>query len=203
MIYVPFILIAVIIAVATVFGIRRRKRRRQGPQISRTQALIDSLVVQTVTAAGVFVLSRKILSPAVATAIDAAFAEMAVIATRQGYTLNLQPLGHTILIFPSERDRNADGVYCPSFRVYFDPGDAYDGSIYDQEPQTPGGWTFAAEWVIDIEQGRAVIAESEDIEYVKACVHNYLDHKVLYDNDRPRYETTKSHANGGGHPILT
>lgn len=172
-------------------------------QVPTIQNQIDKLKVKTTTPGGVFVVSAKTPSTLMQTAIDLAFAEMREIAARLGFTNKIEPNNYTILVFPSVRDYNADGTYCPSFQVYFQPGDPYDGSVYDQLPNQPGGWTYAAEQVLSPDNCTFVIADCENAEYIRASTHNGLDHIYLFFNDRQRYEDTKSHANGGGHPILT
>lgn len=197
--------LVIIIAIAVVaVSIYFATKKKKSVQADRTQQLIDSLIVQTVTTAGVFVLSRKELTQTVKEAIDGAFFHMQVIATRLNYTNRVAASDYTILIFPSERDYNADGVYCPSFKVYFNENDSYDESIWDKQPGTPGGYTLASEWVVDLEGCRFAMAESENDQFVRDCVHYGLDHLYLYFNDRERYEATKSHADGTvNHPILT
>lgn len=181
-------------------------RKRAATVTPEDQSLIDQIMADsfhTVTPAGVYLMTGKPPSDVLVESVDAEVASFVEIQNRLGYQDVITGERMTVLVFPSVRDYASDGSYCPSFKVYFGPGDAYDESMYDQEPGKPGGWTFAAEEVLDLEYCKFVIAESEDPTFIRSAVHNGLDHVVLYHNDRARYEATKSHANGGSHPILT
>lgn len=200
-----FIVIMVVCIVAAAFIYRWWQKRRAAKKSSamRMQEIIDSLVVQTITPHNVFVLSRNPLSEERQAAIDAAFDRMVTNASRIGYTNFLDPANYTIMVFPSVRDYNAEGVYCPSFQVFIEPGSSYDDSQYDQEPDKEGGWIYAAEQVVDLDRGIFIIADAEQAGYTTDSVYNGLDHIVLWHNDRPRYDATWDHSQGGGHPIIT
>lgn len=186
-------------------GIKLRHTTPLGVNVVKeTQAIVDSLVVHTNTPKGVFVLSQKTMAPEAITAIDEEFDNMFQIAQRLGYSNKLQHSLYTVLVFPSVKDYDSSGTYSPSFKVYFEAGNAYDETIWDQMPNYPGGWTYAAEWVMDLDQCRFVIADNNSIEYTKNVIHYGLDHLLPYHNDRAFYEATKSHAQGQNpHPILT
>ncbi|HYP54633.1 MAG TPA: hypothetical protein VEQ42_13870, partial [Pyrinomonadaceae bacterium] len=74
----------------------------------------------------------------------------------------------------------------------------YAGSVYDQ-----GGYVYASGMVISTQQSAFIIAEHErDWHRVSDVARYEGEHLVLYHNDRRRYEATKDHSQGGGHPIL-
>jgi hypothetical protein len=185
------------------FWLRKRKKQALFNWADMVQAEINKLTVSALTPANVWTLSAEPVAQDIQEAIDAEFANMFAIAARHGWTNKIATSDYTVLVFPSVRDINLDGVYAPVFKVFFQPNDSYDESIYDQIPGVPGGWTYAAEWVMDLEAGRFVIPKNNSPEYTRTCIHNGLDHLLLYHNDRTQYEATKDHSQGGGHPILT
>lgn len=178
---------------------------------TRMQKIIDTLVVQTNAISGVFprVLSQAPLSEQMTAGIKEGFRERIARARDvYGWTAGLDPAGYTILVFPSVRDHDSNGNYAPSFQVFFDKGDPYDGSIYDQEPNSPAGWTFAAEQVLQnnvngrLEPVDVFVIAMNDREDYSARVTSYgLDHLFAWKNDRGIYESTKDHSQGGGHPL--
>src|SRR5262249_32554262 len=102
---------------------------------------------------------------------------------------------YTVFIAKADRTKDSAGQYSPDIAV----GAAqYAGSIYDQ-----GGYIYAAGMVISFNPSAFVIAEhSRDLNRVSNVVRYEGEHLVLFYNDRRRYEATKDHSKGGGHPIL-
>jgi hypothetical protein len=174
---------------------------------SRQDAIIETLVHETPAVDGQFpnVFSQAPLSAEVKQGIIDAFAERIGRARDLfGWTIGLNPAIYTIYVFPSVRDHSPDGTYSPVFQVFIDAGSWYDGSIYDQEPNSPGGWIFAAEQVLTrgSELTNAfVIAMNDSREYTQRAVSYGLDHLFAWHNDRIVYERTKDHSEGGGHPL--
>lgn len=163
---------------------------------------LKALKVKT-TVGAVTVYSKQPLTDVKRNAIVDEFASCVEIAIRLGYTTKLHPSNYTIYELPSERDYNADGVYCPSFKVPIEPGSSYDESQYDQVPGSPGGWIYAAEKVLDLTKCEYAIADSNNYAYIRESVHNGWDHIILFHNDIDRYGQTADHSQGGGHPIVT
>ncbi len=94
-----------------------------------------------------------------------------------------------------DRDKDSTGQYSPDIAI----GAAqYAGSVYDQ-----GGFIYAAGIVVALNPCAFLIAEhSKNYERVSNVVRYEGEHLVLYHNDRKRFEATKDHSKGGGHPIL-
>lgn len=133
-------------------------------------------------------------------AIDDEFRAVQAIVAARGWVIN--PAEYTVHIFASARDYNADNVYSPCFKLYISAGSWYDESDYDQEKGKAGGWIYAAEWVVDLQAKRFVITQNNSATYTRECIHNGLDHIVLFHNDIDWYGRTADHSSGGGHPIL-
>lgn len=191
-----------LIAAATSFLVWRNIQRKKRWAANRVAAVVETLTVETRLDNGCTVRSQKPLTDVQRYGIAEAFERMDAAARRNGYEQRLGGENYTIYIFPTARELDADGNYSPAFKVYFDRGDEYDESIYDQEPGKPGGWLYAAEQVIDLPNGVFVIAESHNPQFVIESVYNGLDHLILYHNDQTRYYATRFHGNGGAHPII-
>lgn len=150
------------------------------------------------------VIAAHILPDAVTNGIQAAFTERIATAKARGWTNNLDPAIYTVKVLPATRTHDSDGNYAPSFAVPFGAGDPYDESIYDQQPNTPGGYLNAAEQV-EIKNGKPtnvfMIADNDSAEYTKTAVSNGLDHLFAWYNDRALYHATENHANGSAHPL--
>jgi hypothetical protein len=122
-----------------------------------------------------------------------------------GWTYDLDPAQYTVMIFPSVRDYDLDGVYSPVFQTFFNAGNSYDESQYDQEPGKPGGWTYAAEQVL-VNGSQLlnifIIAENNTAEYSARVTSYALDHLFPYHNDFDLYSATADHSQGNNpHPL--
>lgn len=173
---------------------------------SRQDAIIETLIFETPAVPGSFpnVFSQAPLASDLRQGIIDAFAERTATARARGWTRGFDPSQYTIYVFPSVRDHDSNGTYSPSFQVFIDAGSWYDGSIYDQEPDSPGGWIFAAEQVFtrgDELTNAFVIAMNDSRAYTEVATANALDHLFAWHNDRALYERTKDHSQGGGHPL--
>jgi hypothetical protein len=173
---------------------------------SRQDAIIETLKYETRPVPGVFphVRSQAPLSNEVRQGIIDAFVERTAKARVLGWKDGFDPAEYTILVFPSVRDHNPDGTYSPVFQVFIDAGSWYDGSEYDQDPASPGGYIFAAEQVLTRGSeltNTFVIAASDDGAYTQRVVSYALDHLFAAKNDRALYEATKDHSKSGGHPL--
>src|SRR4051812_21993541 len=127
--------------------------------------------------------------------IDAGLTDLFAVARKNGYNRGLNYADFTVFIARPDRLKDADGKYSPDIAV----GAAqYAGSIYDK-----GGYIYAAGMVVSFAPGSFLIAEhTKDLNRVRDVVRYEGEHIVLYNNDRRRFEATKDHSKGGGHPIL-
>ncbi|HYO63370.1 MAG TPA: hypothetical protein VER08_06910 [Pyrinomonadaceae bacterium] len=167
-----------------------------GPLVARAQSVTgDVFRVATRTPQGARVFARS--EPRVETlqAVDRGLSELFAVARRNGYRARLNHADYTVFVARPDRVRNRDGQYSPDIAV----GSAqYAGSVYDQ-----GGYVYASGMVISTQQSAFIIAEHErDWHRVSDVARYEGEHLVLYHNDRRRYEATKDHSQGGGHPIL-
>jgi hypothetical protein len=155
----------------------------------------DDFTVEVRTPSGAAVYAVRPPSPAMLNAIDRGLSELFAVARRNGYRRGLNHASYTVFIANADRTKNADGQYSPDIAV----GAAqYAGTGYDQ-----GGYIFAAGMIIARNPMAFVIAEHQrDLNRVSDLVRYEGEHLVLYQNDRRRYEQTKDHSQGGGHPIL-
>lgn len=172
---------------------------------SREKAIIDTLVHRTpATDRLPTIYSQSPLSAEVLQGVADAFIEREATARARGWRNGFTPSDYTMYVFPSVRDHDADGNYSPVFQVFFEAGSWYDGSIYDKEPNSPGGWTYAAERVftnVEALTDTFVIAQNDRRDYTQRAVSYALDHLLAYKNDPDLYERTKDHSSGGGHPL--
>ena len=155
----------------------------------------DSFPVSIQTRRGAIVYATRQPSSAMLSAIDKGLTDLFVVARRNGYNRRLNYTDYTVFIANADRQKDASGKYSPDIAV----GAAqYAGTDYDQ-----GGYIFAAGMVIARNPMAFVIAEhTSDLSRVSDLVRYEGEHLVLYHNDRRRYEATKDHSKGGGHPIL-
>jgi len=128
-------------------------------------------------------------------AIDKGLTDLFAVARKNRYRRHLNYSDYTIFIAKADRTKNAAGEYSPDIAV----GAAqYAGTPYDQ-----GGYIYAAGMVIYFSPSAFVIAEhTKNFNRVSDVVRYEGEHLVLYFNDRRRFEATKDHSKGGGHPIL-
>ena len=144
---------------------------------------------------GTLIYSVRQPSRSMLTAIDQGLDDLFGVARRNGYRRGLSHSSYTIFVANPDRAKDGSGRYSPDIAV----GAAqYSGTDYDQ-----GGYIFAAGMIIARSPMAFVIAEhTSNFERVSELVRYEGEHLVLYQNDRRRYEQTKDHSQGGGHPIL-
>jgi hypothetical protein len=147
------------------------------------------------TPRGAYVYGVKEPSAAMMNAIDKGLSDLFSVARKNGYRRGLNYSSYTIFIANPDRLKSADGQYSPDIAV----GAAqYAGTEYDK-----GGYIYAGGMVIARSPMAFVIAEhTTNFARVSEMVRYEGEHLVLYQNDRRRYEETKDHSRGGGHPIL-
>lgn len=148
---------------------------------------------RTPMGATVYAVSRP--NAAMLNTIDGGLTDLFNVARKNGYRRNLNYSNYTIFIGKPDRLKDASGAYSPDIAI----GAAqYRGSIYDQ-----GGYIYVAGMVVAFNPGAFLIAEhTKDLNRVRDIVRYEGEHIVLYNNDRRRFEATKDHSQGGGHPIL-
>lgn len=153
-------------------------------------------VYSAMTPKGAVVTSASPIDADLLTEVDRQLDDLFRIAAANGYsTFTIHPT-YRIRIEP--RDFRCDEI---SFMITQNvtPGTNYDGSEYDHDPR-PGIVAMCV-------AGR--FAESDGLIRVTAegirtapVVRYEGEHKLLYQVDRPLYESTKIHGQGQGHPIL-
>ena len=155
----------------------------------------DRFTVVTQTPQGATVYAVIQPNRAMLDTIDAGLVDLFNVARKNGYRRNLSPSNYTIFIAKPDRMKDASGNYSPDIAI----GAAqYKGSVYDQ-----GGFIYVAGMVVAFNPGAFLIAEhSQNLNRVRDIVRYEGEHIVLYHNDRRRFEATKDHSHGGGHPIL-
>lgn len=144
---------------------------------------------------GANVISVDPASAQMLAAIDNGFTELFAVARKNHYSKRLNYSDYTIYIAKADRTKNGEGAYSPAIAI----GAAqYAGTDYDK-----GGVIYVAGIVVALSPPTFMIAEqTKDFNTVSNAVRNEGEHLVLYQNDRRRYEATKDHSQGGGHPIL-
>ncbi len=149
--------------------------------------------VKTPKGANVYAVSKP--SATVLNAIDMGLTDLFAVARKNKYYNRLNYSDYSVYIANADRLKDSQGQYSPDIAI----GAAqYAGSVYDQ-----GGYIYAAGMVIANDPCSFVIAEhTKNFERVSNVVRYEGEHLVLYHNDRRRYEATKDHSKGGGHPIL-
>ena len=155
----------------------------------------DQFSFQTRTRSGAKVYAVIKPSVKLLQAIDQGLTDLFAIARKNKYTKRLNYADYTIFIARPDRAKDARGVYSPDVAV----GAAqYAGTVYDK-----GGYIYAAGMVIAMNPSAFVIAEHDkQFERVSDVVRYEGEHIVLYHNDRQRFNETRDHSKGGGHPIL-
>ena len=180
-------------AVTAFFGAASGQNRAVLAEAERITG--DSFPVTVQTQRGAFVYAVRQPSPAMLNAIDRGLTELFAVARRNGYSRRLNYSDYSVFIANPDRQKDAGGSYSPDIAV----GAAqYAGTQYDK-----GGYIYAAGMVIARNPMAFVIAEhTSNLARVSDLVRYEGEHLVLYHNDRRRYEATKDHSQGGGHPIL-
>lgn len=164
--------------------------------ISKAQQITgDRFSVRTSTPKGATVIAVTRPSRQMMEAIDTGLTELFAVARKNGYSRNLRYSDYTIFIGKADRQADSAGKYSPDIAV----GAAqYAGTVYDK-----GGYIYAAGMVLSYRPSAFVIADHQrDYGRVSDVVRFEGEHIILYFNDRARYEQTKDHSKGGGHPIL-
>lgn len=155
----------------------------------------DRFTVSGRSPKGANIYAIKQPSAAMLNAIDKGLDDLFAVARKNRYSKKLRHSDYTIFIAKADREKDSSGNYSPAFAV----GAAqYRGTEYDQ-----GGYIFAAGMVVNFNPSAFIIAEhTKNLNLVSDVVRFEGEHLVLYHNDRRRYEQTKDHSQGGGHPIL-
>lgn len=155
----------------------------------------DQFSFQTQTRNGAKVYGVSKPSTEMLAAIDQGLTDLFAVARKNKYAKHLGYADYTIFIARPDRTKDSSGAYSPDIAV----GAAqYAGSVYDK-----GGYIYAAGMVIAMNPSAFVIAEHDkQFERVSDVVRYEGEHIVLYHNDRQRFNETRDHSKGGGHPIL-
>lgn len=164
--------------------------------MNRAQSITGDRFTQTARTpqgANVYAVNRP--SAQMLAAIDKGLTDLFAVARKNGYRNRLVYSQYNIYIANADRTIDSNKQYSPDIAV----GAAqYAGSEFDQ-----GGYIYAAGLVLAYSPMAFIIAEhTKDFDRVSNVVRYEGEHLVLYHNDRRRYEATKDHSTGGGHPIL-
>jgi hypothetical protein len=185
-----FVLAAAATALFTSVNAQNRAVLAEAQRISG-----DSFPVAVQTKKGAMIYAVRQPSAAMLKAIDQGLTDLFVVARKNGYSRRLNYAEYSVFIANADRQKDADGKYSPGIAV----GAAqYAGTVYDK-----GGYIYVAGMVIARNPMAFVIADhTSNLDRVAEIVRFEGEHLVLYHNDRRRYEETKDHSRGGGHPIL-
>jgi hypothetical protein len=180
----------------TLFGLQIRGFSQDSRLFAAAERVTgDQFAVSVSTPNGVIVYAVRRPSAAMLHAVDKGLTDLFSVAQKNGYRRGLNYSSYTVFIANADRLKDGSGRYSPDIAV----GAAqYAGTEYDK-----GGYIFAGGMVIARNPMAFVIAEhTSDFGRVSDLVRYEGEHLVLYQNDRRRYEATKDHSKGGGHPIL-
>lgn len=123
-------------------------------------------------------------------AVDRGLTDLFAVARKNGYGRHLNYSDYTVYIAKADVGGDTPGIAVGAAQ--------YRGSVYDQ-----GGYIYAAGMVLDYPSSSFVIAEhTKNFDGISNIVRYEGEHIVLFYNDRQRYEATRDHSRGGGHPIL-
>jgi len=147
-----------------------------------------SFSARTQRGARVYSVSRP--SSGELTAIDHGLTDLFAVARKNGYRRHLNYSDYTVYIARDDVGGDTPGISVGAAQ--------YRSSVYDR-----GGYIYAAGMVIDFPSSSFIIAEhTRNFDGISTVVRYEGEHIVLYYNDRQRFEETKDHSRGGGHPIL-
>ena len=147
-----------------------------------------SYSARTRNGARVYSVSRP--SPSALNAIDRGLTDLFAVARRNGYRRHLNYSDYTVYIARDDAGGDTPGIAVGAAQ--------YRGSVYDR-----GGYIYAAGMVIDFPSSSFIVAEPKgNFDSISNIVRYEGEHIVLFYNDRQRFEETKDHSRGGGHPIL-
>lgn len=155
----------------------------------------DRFMFDATTKLGAKVYGVREPSQKMLDSIDQGLKDLFAIAKLNGYYRRLNYSDYSVFIAKADRTKDYRNLYSPDIAV----GAAqYAGTVYDQ-----GGYVYAAGMVISLNYPAFIIAEHDkNYERVAEVVRYEGEHLVLYHNDRKRFEATRDHSQGGGHPIL-
>ncbi len=155
----------------------------------------DKFPITLQTSRGATIYAAEEPTEAMLKAIDKGLTDLFAVARKNNYSKKLNYSDYTIYIARPDRMKDGTGKYSPDIAV----GAAqYAGTEYDK-----GGYIYAAGMVVSQGKMAFVIANhTSDHARVSDLVRYEGEHLVLYHNDRRRYESSKDHSKGGGHPIL-
>ncbi|HKX84574.1 MAG TPA: hypothetical protein VJL58_10180 [Pyrinomonadaceae bacterium] len=123
------------------------------------------------------------------------------------HTPILKPEDFAIRILP--RVGTFDGV--PAFAEYFEEGNPYDESDFDQERGKPGGYVLAVEsldlekypnWEIGPARNNTFnLVETDDVNQVRDFVYNALEHYYTYAVDAALGRSFRDHVRTMWNPV--
>lgn len=122
-----------------------------------------------------------------------------------GYQVDRSAHDISIFVFVSEPDSQGD----PAYKVYIAPGNPYYGSEWDKKAgqgaevdhyilaaaQTVAIGNPFGDWIV-------VPHHSGKEDHLSTVCEYEMEHIILAYHDGPKYEETKTHGQGQGHPII-
>jgi hypothetical protein len=190
---ISVVVFAILLAVVEANAQTRGQLRKMTAEAERVAS--DSFRFETQTPSGARVYGVTRPTRQMLAAIDQGLSDLFAVARKNNYNRKLNYSDYTVYIARPDRTKDPNGRYSPDFAV----GAAqYAGTVYDK-----GGYIYAAGMVTTFNPGSFLIAEhTRDFNRVSEVVRYEGEHLVLYHNDRRRFEETRDHSQGGGHPIL-
>lgn len=155
----------------------------------------DKFEFETETTNGARVFAVRQPTARMLDAIDQGLTDLFAVARQNNYRKRLNYSDYTVFIARADRAKDSAGNYSPDIAI----GAAqYAGTEYDK-----GGYVYAAGMVIAFNPAAFVIAEHDkQFARVAEVVRYEGEHLVLYHNDQRKFQNTRDHSKGGGHPIL-
>lgn len=200
------------IAGITLFILGRKKAKKEAdlwklPAFDRARK-IKEIVAPVKTPAGHNVYfeqgtDRSVFSlPACDAGIEKSFQK----AECAGYVVDRSKHNISIFVFNSEPDSNGD----PAYKIFIKPGNYYYGSEWDKKAgqgEEVDHYILAAAETVAIGDPLGdwiVVPHHSGKEAHLSTVCEYeLEHISLAYHNGPRFEETKNHGNGQGHPLLS
>lgn len=191
----------ILTVIATLAFIASGYACKKKPTSSEATVVVYSTVIQRLTPASPRVASAMGVSNKQLEVIDTALRDLQLDLAAEGQTYSFDP--STSIIYVKHDCILSPISQTPSFLVR---ADDYDGTVYDYDPRPGIGKIYAAEYVItdgSFLTDEWVVCNVPDNDVYTADTARFgKEHKVLHDNDRPRFDATVNHASGPPHPLI-
>lgn len=205
------ILIALAFAGVVAFLLLRKKKKKQDDswkQSAETRAArIRMLVQPATTPAGWKVYFESGADPSVFSlpACDIGVEKTFQKGECAGYVVERSRHQISIVVFNSIPDSQGD----PAYKVFVAPGNPYYGSEWDKEAgkgQEVDHYILAAGQTVGVGEPAGDIIciphHSGKEAHLSTVVEYEMEHVMLAWHDGPKFEETKTHGSGQGHPLI-